>query len=139
VPIVQEAVWAPGSVWTGAENLAPTGIRSPDRPARSLSLYRQSCTAHELVNYILYIELIIMLYAFAERTELLLNTVLLTTYCIAQIPNTDFSLYLLINCRVQTRAEIKHNTHIALMVVRVSDALCAYNAHAYQQDRAIWK
>jgi nicotinamidase-related amidase len=23
VPIVHEAVWAPGSVWTGAENLAP--------------------------------------------------------------------------------------------------------------------
>ena len=39
VPIVQESEWAPGSVWTGAENLAPTGIRSPDRPARSQSLY----------------------------------------------------------------------------------------------------
>jgi len=30
VPIVQEAGWAPGPVWTGEENLAPTGIRSPD-------------------------------------------------------------------------------------------------------------
>ena len=38
VPIVQEAGWAPGPVWTGAESLAPTGIRSPDRPARSQSL-----------------------------------------------------------------------------------------------------
>ena len=38
VPIVQEAGWAPGPVWTGAENLASTGIRSPDRPARSQSL-----------------------------------------------------------------------------------------------------
>ena len=38
VPIVQEAAWAPGPVWTGAENLAPTGIRSPNRPARSQSL-----------------------------------------------------------------------------------------------------
>jgi len=28
VPIVQEAGWASGPVWTGAENLAPTGIRS---------------------------------------------------------------------------------------------------------------
>ena len=27
VPIVQEAGWAPGLVWIGAENLAPTGIR----------------------------------------------------------------------------------------------------------------
>jgi hypothetical protein len=35
VPIVQEAGWAPGPVWTGSENFAPTGIRSPDRPARS--------------------------------------------------------------------------------------------------------
>jgi len=35
--IVQEAGWAPMPVWTGAENLAPTGIRSPDRPARSES------------------------------------------------------------------------------------------------------
>ena len=40
VPIVQEDGWAPGPVWTGAENLAPTGIRSLDRPARSQSLYR---------------------------------------------------------------------------------------------------
>jgi hypothetical protein len=29
-----------GPVWTGVENLAPTGIRSPDRPTRSGSLYR---------------------------------------------------------------------------------------------------
>jgi hypothetical protein len=39
-PIVEEAGWAPRTVWTAAENLAPTGIRSPDRPARSESLYR---------------------------------------------------------------------------------------------------
>ena len=42
VPIAQEAGWAPGLVWTGAENLAPNRIRSPDRPARSESLYRLS-------------------------------------------------------------------------------------------------
>jgi hypothetical protein len=29
-PIVQKAGWAPGPVWTGAENLVHTGIRSPD-------------------------------------------------------------------------------------------------------------
>ena len=39
VPIVQEAEWASGPVWTGAENITPIGIRSPDRPARSESLY----------------------------------------------------------------------------------------------------
>jgi len=35
VPIIQESGWAPETVWTDAENLASTGIRSPDRPARS--------------------------------------------------------------------------------------------------------
>jgi hypothetical protein len=42
VPIVQEVGWAPGPVWTFAKNLAPTRIRSPDRSARSQSLYRLS-------------------------------------------------------------------------------------------------
>jgi hypothetical protein len=42
IPIVQKAGWAPGPVWTGVENLVPTGIRSPNRPARSVSLYRLS-------------------------------------------------------------------------------------------------
>ena len=28
VPVVQEAGWAPGPVWAGAENLAPAGIRT---------------------------------------------------------------------------------------------------------------
>ena len=46
VPIVQEAGWAPGPVWTGAENFASTGIRSPDHPARSESLYRLNYPAH---------------------------------------------------------------------------------------------
>jgi hypothetical protein len=35
VPIAQEAGWALGPVWTGAENLAHPRDWSPDRPARS--------------------------------------------------------------------------------------------------------
>ena len=42
VPILYESGWATGPVRTGAENLAPTGIRSLDRPAGSDSLYRLS-------------------------------------------------------------------------------------------------
>jgi len=42
VPILQEAKWAPGPVWTGSENLAPHRDSIPDRPARSRSLYRLS-------------------------------------------------------------------------------------------------
>jgi hypothetical protein len=42
VLIMEEGGWAPGPVWTGEENLASTGIRSTDRPARSEPLYRLS-------------------------------------------------------------------------------------------------
>jgi hypothetical protein len=40
VPVVQGDGWTPEPVWTGAENVVPTGIRSPDPPAHSESLYR---------------------------------------------------------------------------------------------------
>ena len=46
VPVVQEAGWTPGPVWTGAENIDSTGIRSPDRPVRSQSLYILRYPAH---------------------------------------------------------------------------------------------
>ena len=46
VPIVQESGWALGPVWKGGENFASTGIRSPDCPARSQSLYRLRYAAH---------------------------------------------------------------------------------------------
>ena len=39
VPIIQEDRWGPGLVWTGAENLAPTGIQSSDRPVSSYTDY----------------------------------------------------------------------------------------------------
>jgi len=57
VPIVQEAGWASGPVWTGAEDLTPTGFRSPDLPAISQSLYRLRYTAHEQDMYVLYIHI----------------------------------------------------------------------------------
>ena len=50
VPIVQEAGWSPGPVWTGAENLAPHRDSIPDRPARNQSLYRLSYPAHSGTN-----------------------------------------------------------------------------------------
>jgi len=42
VPILHEAGLAPGMVCTGAEKLAPTWIRPPERLALSESLYRLS-------------------------------------------------------------------------------------------------
>ena len=53
VPIIQEPGWASGPVWTGAENLAPTGIRSPDRPARRQSLNRLRYPAAVFRRYLL--------------------------------------------------------------------------------------
>jgi len=45
VPIVQEAGWAPGPVWTGGKS-RPHRDSTPDRPARSQSLFRLSYPAH---------------------------------------------------------------------------------------------
>jgi hypothetical protein len=47
VPIVQDVGWAPGPVWTGAENLAPhrDSIPGPSSPVAQ-SLYRRSYRAH---------------------------------------------------------------------------------------------
>ena len=49
VPIVQGAGWAPGPVRTGGKS-RPTGIRSPDGPARSQSPSRLSYPAHNIVR-----------------------------------------------------------------------------------------
>ena len=54
VPIVQEAGWAPGPVWTGGKS-RPTGIRSPDRSTRSQSLYRLNYPTHDRNEYLGYL------------------------------------------------------------------------------------
>jgi len=46
VPILQEAGWAPGPVWTGGKS-RPYRDSIQDRPAPSQSLYRLSYTAHK--------------------------------------------------------------------------------------------
>jgi hypothetical protein len=51
VPILQEAGWAPGPVWTGGKS-RPHRDSFPDRPVRSQSLYRLSYAAHLLCMYI---------------------------------------------------------------------------------------
>jgi hypothetical protein len=58
VPIVQEAGWAPGPVWIGAENLATIGIRYLDLPARSESLYRLSYPGPQLFLLLLLLLLL---------------------------------------------------------------------------------
>ena len=46
VPIVQEAGWASGPVWTGAENLTPPGFDPQTVQPVAQSLYRLSYPAH---------------------------------------------------------------------------------------------
>ena len=46
VPILQEAGWAPGPVWTGGKS-RPHRDSIPDLPALSQSLYRLSYLAHD--------------------------------------------------------------------------------------------
>jgi len=50
VPILQEAGWAPASVWTGGKS-RPHWDSIPDRPARSQSLYRLSYPARNIYIY----------------------------------------------------------------------------------------
>ena len=71
VPSLQDARWAPGPVWTGGKS-RPNGIRSPDRPARSESLYRLSYRP----TYLLLVSrlrkkgtiILLLLYAFMSCT-----------------------------------------------------------------------
>ena len=49
VPILQEAGWVPGSVWTGGKS-RPHRDSIPDRPTRSQSLYRLSYLAQEVAQ-----------------------------------------------------------------------------------------
>jgi len=54
VPILQEAGWAPGSVWTGGKS-RPHRDSIPGRPARSQSLYQLSHPAHIIIIIIIII------------------------------------------------------------------------------------
>ena len=52
VPILQEARWATGRVWTDGKSCSHRDP-IPDRPARSHSLHRLSHPAHELLIFLL--------------------------------------------------------------------------------------
>jgi len=60
VPILQEAGWAPGPVWTGGKS-RPHWSLIPDRPACTQSLYRLSYPAHTTLIYMLIIPYLLCL------------------------------------------------------------------------------
>ena len=53
VPVLQEAGWTPGPVWTGGKS-RPHRDSIPDRPARSQLLYRLSYPSHHCITIICY-------------------------------------------------------------------------------------
>jgi len=61
VPILQEAGWAPGPVWTGGKS-RPHRDLIPDRPAHSQSLYQLSYPAHIVIytDIILNVHLLVL-------------------------------------------------------------------------------
>ena len=63
IPIVQEAGWSPGQVWTGGKS-RPHRDSIPDRPAHSQSLYRPSYPAPGVLLYLVILLLIFGLIIF---------------------------------------------------------------------------
>jgi len=69
VPILQEAGWAPGSVWTGGKSRSHRHS-IPDLPARSQSLYRLSYThTHTHTHIYIYIYIYIITETYVVRTN----------------------------------------------------------------------
>ena len=50
VPRLQEAKWSSGPVWIDSQNLATSGVRTPDRAAHSKSLYRLSYPDRRVIH-----------------------------------------------------------------------------------------
>jgi len=53
VSIVYKAGWSLGSVLLGLENITPTGVQTPDRPAPSELLYRLRCPVCHMCGVVL--------------------------------------------------------------------------------------
>ena len=68
VPILHDAGWAPGPVWTGGKS-RPHRDSIPDRPTRSQSLYRLSYPTH------IYIYIYIYLFIYTHTLAYIFNVV----------------------------------------------------------------
>ena len=66
VPILQEAGWAPGPVWTDVKS-RPHRDSIPGRPARSQSLYQLGYTAHNSSDLVMGKPQTITQHLFRER------------------------------------------------------------------------
>jgi len=74
VPIAQETGGSSGPVWTGAENLVTTGVRTLNRPAPSESLSRLTSRGHFTSKFWVWVGVV----SFSDN--------LLTTYILQRKP-----------------------------------------------------
>ena len=84
VPNTQEVRRAAGPVRTGEENLAPTGIRSPDRLDHREALYRLSYpgTRYSMTTTNMYVKLIHMIIVFFRIIVFCVVLVIVLCYCL---------------------------------------------------------
>ena len=69
VAIVQEAGWVPGPVWTGGKS-RPYRDSTPDRPARSQSLYRLSYRTHQpIIGLRIPFKTLLIIYSFLKAPK----------------------------------------------------------------------
>ena len=91
----KEVGWASGTVRTGAEDLADTGIRSSDRPARGELLYRLRCpdpSKSTLLEF--FFPVIYCLYNFVWKANNIPTRSLHSLYsCIYLFPQTTIVSY----------------------------------------------
>jgi hypothetical protein len=90
VPIVQEAGWAPGPVWTGAENLAPpefdprtiqtVAIRYTDYATRpTVDTFTNTSFLHSVISFFLARLWLLLSISFRKTEHTLFNEVLQKT------------------------------------------------------------
>ena len=138
VPILQEAGWAPGPVWTGGKS-RPHRDSIPDRPVRSQLLYRLSYQAHIYIYiYIyvyvyvcvcIYVYIYIYIYIYTDIcTTELIN--LLISFRLQCIQNVRFHIPFTILGRLFLRKleALLLKTSLLLNITCVSNGLPPYQA-----------
>jgi hypothetical protein len=100
VPIVQEAGWAPGPVWTGGENLAPSGF-DPRTVEPVASRYTDCATRPVTVKKVgkYKIKYVLILQFFCDFTVVTLETGKTCIYVSYQNMGQIWVVYEIVTCK----------------------------------------
>ena len=94
-------------VWTGAENLSHTGVRSPDYPDRSKSMYWLSYPSPLIMPYFFRTHFHYFRHTYASSFRFSQNTAYATTNNPSHLPSFDHSNILEYEWRVQSSFNIQ--------------------------------